>query len=105
MSSVYPEMKEAYFQCSNCKNSVTKIIERGRVEEPLRCSKCEFKNSFEIIHNNCIFADKQYIKLQEKPEEVPAGETPVNINVVVYDDLVDECKPGDLIEVIGIYRA
>ena len=26
------------------------------------------------------------------------------MNLVVYDDLVDDCKPGDEIEVIGIYR-
>jgi DNA replicative helicase MCM subunit Mcm2 (Cdc46/Mcm family) len=24
--------------------------------------------------------------------------------LVVYDDLVDECKPGDELEIIGIYR-
>lgn len=24
--------------------------------------------------------------------------------MVVYDDLVDECKPGDELEIIGIYR-
>ena len=25
--------------------------------------------------------------------------------MVVYDEMVDECKPGDAVEIIGIYRA
>lgn len=29
----------------------------------------------------------------------------MNVNAIAYDDLVDECKPGDLLEIIGIYRA
>ena len=45
------------------------------------------------------------MKFQERSTEVPEGETPTSMNLIVYDDLVDECKPGDEIQVIGIYRA
>lgn len=27
------------------------------------------------------------------------------MNLIVYDDFVDECKPGDEIQIIGIYWA
>lgn len=65
--------------------------------EPSKCTRCGFGRCFEVIYNLSSYADKQYIKFQERPDEVPEGETPININLVVYDDLVDECKPGDSI--------
>lgn len=45
------------------------------------------------------------MKLQETPESVPEGETPQTINVCAYEDLVDYVKPGDRVEVVGIYKA
>lgn len=65
---------------------------------------CKEKNSMQIIHNRCIFADKQVIKLQETPDNVPDGQTPHAVSLCVYDELVDVCKAGDRVEVTGIFR-
>ncbi|ETN98041.1 hypothetical protein RFI_39481 [Reticulomyxa filosa] len=62
-------------------------------------------NTMELIHNRCKFQDKQLVKVQETPEHIPDGETPQTIDVYVYENLVDICKPGDRIEVTGVYRA
>ena len=43
--------------------------------------------------------------MQETPESVPEGETPCTIHMCSYEDLVDYVKPGDRVEVIGIYKA
>jgi len=43
--------------------------------------------------------------MQETPESVPEGETPYTIHLCAYEDLVDDVKPGDRVEVIGIYKA
>ena len=58
-----------------------------------------------IIHNRCQFENKQSIKLQETPDSIPEGETPHTINLCGYGSLVDTMKPGDRVEVTGIYRA
>jgi DNA replication licensing factor MCM4 len=58
----------------------------------------------QLIHNRCIFADKQVIKLQETPDTVPDGQTPHSVSLCAYDELVDVCKAGDRIEVTGIFR-
>lgn len=75
------------------------------IEEPTRCELCGSTHSFQVVHNESSFADKQMLKLQEPPELVPDGETPQNVAVCVYDDLVDAVRPGDRIEVTGIYKA
>ena len=59
----------------------------------------------EIIHNRSLYSDKQLIRLQETPDEVPEGETPFTVSLFAYDDLVDAVRPGDRVEVTGIFKA
>jgi DNA replication licensing factor MCM4 len=102
---VVPEMKQAAFRCTNCNTEEQRYIERGRVIEPLTCIKCQAKHSFELMHNMCLFSDKQHVKVQETPESVPEGETPQTIHLCAYEDLVDFVRPGDRVEITGIYKA
>ena len=104
-SELQPEMKEAHYKCVVCGHFEPIPNEGGRIPEPQDCTKCRTKSSFELIHNLCIFSDRQYIKLQEIPESVPDGETPQTVTLVVYEELVDSVKPGDRVEVTGIFRA
>ena len=60
----------------------------------------------ELIHNRCtVKKDKQLIKVQESLKPIPEGETPQTIDVYVYDMLVDFVKPGDRVEIMGMYCA
>ena len=58
-----------------------------------------------LVHNRCVFANKQQIKMQETPDAIPEGETPHTVSMCVFDSLVDEAKPGDRVEITGVYRA
>lgn len=73
--------------------------------EPDLCQNCKSRYSFQMIHNACFFSDKQHVKMQETPETIPEGETPHTVHLCVYEDLVDFVKPGDRVEVVGIYKA
>lgn len=51
----------------------------------------------------CIrFADKQIVRLQETPDEIPEGGTPHTVSLLLHDKLVDNGKPGDRIEVNSV---
>ena len=36
---------------------------------------------------------------------MPEGETPQTIHLCAYEDFVDEVRPGDRVEITGVYRA
>jgi len=106
-SAVIPDLKEAFFRCSLCGQEVMVTIVRGRIDEPARCPNphCQSPYSMKVIHNRSIYMDKQLVKIQETPESIPEGETPHTIDIYCYNSLVDICKPGDRVEITGIYRA
>ena len=43
--------------------------------------------------------------VQENPNEIPEGETPHNVTMLCYDEMVDSAKPGDRVTITGIYKA
>jgi DNA replication licensing factor MCM4 len=105
-SPIIPDLKVAHFQCVICSFSVEVTIDRGRIQEPSgRCPSCHTSAAFQLQHNRSVFADKQLVRLQETPDEVPAGQTPASVVTFCFDDLVDSVQPGDKVEVTGVLRA
>ena len=80
-------------------------LDNAKVQEPSQCPHCLQKNTLELIHNYSQFTDKQYVKFQELPEYVPEGETPHSLTIISYDSNVEGMRPGDRVEVVGIFRA
>ncbi|KAG8643959.1 hypothetical protein MANES_11G087401v8 [Manihot esculenta] len=101
--------KHVQVRIYNLKTSTTmrNLNPSGRINEPTICMKqeCLARNSMTLVHNRCRFADKQIVRLQETPDEIPEGGTPHTVSLLMHDKLVDTGKPGDRVEVTGIYRA
>jgi len=104
-SPIIPDLKLAFFRCCVCHYNTEVMINQGRIDEPTKCDGCNMAGSMELIHNRCSFTDKQLIRLQEVADEVPEGETPYTVTLFAFDDLVDSVRPGDRLEVTGVFRA
>lgn len=106
-SSIIPELRQAHYRCCICGGGVDVAVDRGRIDEPSRCpvAGCASVGSMELVHNRSLFIDKQIARLQEKPDSMPAGHAPSTTSLFAFEDLVDFVRPGDRVEVTGIYRA
>ncbi|HEX6282676.1 MAG TPA: minichromosome maintenance protein MCM [Nitrososphaera sp.] len=102
-SEVKPLAKKVAYKCMNC-NTVTEAQLKGLVmKKPLKCPACSEKE-LEMDPESSLFIDFQLVRLQELPEDLPAGQLPHYIEVTVMSDLVDQCRPGDRIILTGIIR-
>lgn len=101
-SNIIPEMRGALYECEQCKNDEYVVNVRGQIVEPERCNACGSKFVMRLVHNRSLFDNKQLVKLQEAPNEVPEGETPQALNLFAFDELTDFAKPGDRITVTGM---
>ncbi|KAG7399309.1 MCM DNA helicase complex subunit [Phytophthora boehmeriae] len=67
-------------------------------------TKDENGNLLETEFGLSQYKDYQMISMQETPETAPLGQLPRSCEVIVENDIVDKCKPGDRVRVVGIYR-
>ena len=95
----------ADFSCQKCSAIITHGFDQGRYSVPTKCSssKCRSR-SFTLIRPTARYTNVQELRLQESQEESTshAGRTPRQLEVELTHDLIDSCRPGDIV-LLGCY--
>lgn len=102
-SEVKPLAKKVAYRCTNCNADTEAQLKGLALKKPQKCPACSEKE-LEMDPEESIFIDFQMVRLQELPEDLPAGQLPHYVEVTVMGDLVDQCRPGDRIMLTGIIR-
>eukprot|EP00977_Amphora_coffeiformis_P017256 scaffold5533_cov159-Amphora_coffeaeformis.AAC.12 len=107
-STVYPQLQMAYYLCQGCKGvqgpfRVEGVGRDAKPAEPEACPNCDFPQ-FRLHPNLCVYRNVQRVNLQETPGSVPPGRVPRTKEVLLSDDLIDAGKPGEEVEVTGVFE-
>jgi DNA replication licensing factor MCM6 len=104
-TEVKPELLEGTFMCLDCSRIISNVVQQFKVTMPTICTNpaCGNRKNFKLSPNarTTRWGDWQRIRLQENENEVPAGSMPRTLDVIVRDEQVDRCKPGDKIRITG----
>lgn len=96
-SEVRPELILGSFRCKVCNSIVKHIEQQFRYTEPKLCinSNCNNKTEWELSSEDSTFSDWQKLRVQENPSDIPAGSMPRSLDVILRNEIVETCKPGD----------
>lgn len=104
-TGVNPQLKYVKFNCTKCGEILGPFYQDAVSEVKISyCQNCQSRGPFTVNSEKTIYRNYQTMVLQEAPGTVPAGRLPRSRKVVLLWDLVDSAKPGEEIEVTGIYR-
>ncbi|KAF8897032.1 MCM2/3/5 family-domain-containing protein [Gymnopilus junonius] len=104
-TGVFPQLKYVKFDCRKCGAVLGPFYQDASKEVRISyCANCESKGPFTVNSEQTIYRNYQKMTLQESPGSVPAGRLPRHREVILLCDLIDSAKPGEEVEVTGIYR-
>jgi len=104
-TGVFPQLTYVKYDCGKCGYIIGPFYQAMNSEIKVgRCPECDSKGPFTVNAEQTIYRDYQKITLQESPGSVPAGRLPRTKDVILLADLIDAARPGEEVEVTGIYR-
>lgn len=103
-TGVLPQLCVIKYDCTKCNYVLGPFVQNQSGEvKPGTCPECQSNGPFQVNMEETIYRNYQRIKLQESPGRVSAGRLPRSKDAVLLGDLCDSCKPGDEIELTGVY--
>jgi len=105
-SGVLPELNKMYFRCV-CGDIKGPIYHTQNTYEAKQfigqCVLCQANGPYTLDEYSTVYRNYQKMTIQETPGTVPPGRVPRQKEVLVFQDLVDQARPGDEVEITGIF--
>lgn len=103
-TSIIPQLNLVKFDCLKCTYVLGPFVQQQDTEiKPGTCPGCQSLGPFAINMEETIFKNYQRLTIQESPGKISAGRVPRAKDVILLGDLCDSCRPGDEIDLTGIY--
>ncbi len=104
-SGVFPQLKSVVYDCGTCSGQVGpfRVDSGDDVVRPSICPQCQSSGPFKLNSGRTEYSNYQKITLQESPGSVPPGRVPRYKDVILLGNLIDTVRPGEEVEVTGIY--
>ncbi|XP_024528680.1 DNA replication licensing factor MCM2 isoform X2 [Selaginella moellendorffii] len=103
-SGVFPQLMQVKYDCNKCGATLGPFFQNTSKEIKVgSCPECQSRGPFSVNVEETIYRNYQKLTLQESPGIVPAGRLPRYKEVILLDDLIDCARPGEEIEITGIY--
>lgn len=105
-SQVFSQLKKVYYECQRCGETKGPIFFHNNEDVKLgACAVCQSNGPFNIDRENTVYRNYQKITVQESPGTVQPGRVPRQKEVILLGDNIDIARPGDEVEVTGIYTS
>ena len=111
-TAVFPEMIAVVYDCNRCGRAceALKIENNETPSPPNLCSYCgdnegigNGSSGFRLNNRKSEYRNHQKITLQESHQHVPPGRVPRHKEIILTGDLIDCARPGEGVDVTGIY--
>ncbi|KAJ2385346.1 MCM DNA helicase complex subunit [Coemansia sp. RSA 2611] len=103
-TGVFPQLKYVKFDCGKCGVVLGPFYQDANAEVRLgMCANCQARGPFTLNSEQTVYRNYQRLTLQETPGSVPPGRLPRHREVVLLWDLIDCAKPGEEVEVTGVF--
>merc|ERR1712223_2074157 len=103
-TGVLPQLSLIKYDCDKCSYVLGPFVQTQNQEtKPGVCPECQSRGPFSINMEQTLYKNYQRITIQESPGKVPAGRLPRSKDAILLGNLCDTCRPGDEIELTGVY--
>merc|ERR1719408_106303 len=104
-SVVQNQVKRLYLRCAkrNFPSGPFDVMEEKDLK-PGSCIECQSKGPWRVDRQKTLYRNHQKVTLQESPSSVEPGKMPRSKEVILTGDMVDTVRPGDKMDLTGIYR-
>ncbi|CAH1402014.1 unnamed protein product [Nezara viridula] len=103
-TGVLPQLSLVKYDCSKCGYVIGPFAQSQESEvKPGSCPECQSSGPFTINMEETIYRNYQKVTIQESPGKIPAGRMPRSKECILLADLTDRCKPGDEVDITGVY--